>query len=316
MTLDKLDYVLAVAEERNLRRAAARLYISQPALTAYLNKLEQHLGTKIFDRNVTPIQITEAGTLYITKMKELQKSEALLRMTLRDMGTERRTFRLGMGMTRGTQWLPALIPTFQKMHPDVSVQIQGGGLKDLEFGVIDGSIDVAFGAMTSAFPDIIYKDLRKEWIYCVIPRSFACAKQFSPNEATIYHPAVISIDQIEQETFLMPSPANGFFQYMERIMSQYGLHPSNSISMTNMDTAYHLAAKGCGILITNAFDFHRAYPQYDAKLAFCTFGSTPEYRLSKMAYKESCANIDLIQDLLQIVHQELLPLINEGLPAF
>lgn len=316
MTLEKLDYVLAVAEERNLRRAAARLYISQPALTAYLNKLEHHLGTKIFDRNVTPIQITEAGALYITKMKEIQKSEALLRMTLQDMGTARRTLRLGMGMTRGMQWLPVLLPAFQKIHPDVSVQIQGGGLKDLELGIIDGSIDVAFGAMTSAFPEITYEELRKEWIYCVIPRSFECAKDFSANEATIYHPAVISIQKLNQQTFLMPSPTNGFFPFMERVMSQYEFRPTNSITMTNMDTAYHLAAKGCGILITNAFDFHRAYPQYDAKLAFCTFGPIPEYRLSKMAYKKNCANIDLVQDLLQIVHQELLPIINEGLPAF
>lgn len=61
MRLDKLDYVLALAEERNLTRAARKAFISQPALTNYINRLEEQLGVKLFDRSVTPIEITRAG---------------------------------------------------------------------------------------------------------------------------------------------------------------------------------------------------------------------------------------------------------------
>ena len=71
MTLDKFEYVLALAEEKSLTKAAKRLYISQPGLTSYINKLEQYLGIKLFDRTVTPIQVTEAGMIYISKMKNI-----------------------------------------------------------------------------------------------------------------------------------------------------------------------------------------------------------------------------------------------------
>lgn len=54
MLLDKLDYVIAVAEEQNITRAAQRLFISQPTLTLYLNRLEQELGVKLFDRGKNP----------------------------------------------------------------------------------------------------------------------------------------------------------------------------------------------------------------------------------------------------------------------
>ena len=64
MSLDKLDYVLALAEERNLTRAARKAFISQPTLTNYINRLEEQLGVKLFDRSVTPIEITRAGALY------------------------------------------------------------------------------------------------------------------------------------------------------------------------------------------------------------------------------------------------------------
>lgn len=64
MSLDKLDYVLALAEERNLTRAARKAFISQPTLTNYINRLEEQLGVKLFDRSVTPIEITRAGALF------------------------------------------------------------------------------------------------------------------------------------------------------------------------------------------------------------------------------------------------------------
>ena len=76
MTLDKFEYVLALAEEKSLTKAAKRLYISQPGLTSYINKLEQYLGIKLFDRTVTPIQVTEAGMIYISKMKNSCAADA------------------------------------------------------------------------------------------------------------------------------------------------------------------------------------------------------------------------------------------------
>ena len=75
MSLDKLDYVLALAEERNLTRAAKKAFISQPALTNYINRLESQLGVKLFDRTVSPIQITRAGSVYIERMKKIQMAE-------------------------------------------------------------------------------------------------------------------------------------------------------------------------------------------------------------------------------------------------
>lgn len=316
MTLDKFDYVLAVAEERNLRKAAARLYISQPGLTIYLNKLEQYLGVKLFNRNVNPIQITEAGALYIAKMKELKKNETVLRTTLKDMGTPGRVLRVGMGMTRGMQWLPILLPAFKALHPDVSVHIQDGGLNDLEYGIIDGSIDVAFGAMNSSFPEITYENLRKEYIYCVIPRSSPVGKQFLPSEATIYHPARITGEQLKDMTFLHPAPTNGFYSFTDSILNQHDIYPRNTITLSNLDTAYQLAANGCGTLIINAFDYHRTYPQLDVKLAFCVLDQPTTYRLSKMAYKNDCPNIDLIQDLKEIIYTKLLPFLNEASPVY
>lgn len=67
MLYEKLNYIIAIAEERNLTQAAKRLYISQPTLTLYLNRLENELGVKLFDRTKSPVTLTDAGAYYLEK---------------------------------------------------------------------------------------------------------------------------------------------------------------------------------------------------------------------------------------------------------
>ena len=78
MNYEKLDYVIAVAEEQNLTKAAERLFISQPALTSALNKLDAEFGVKLFDRKRPPVKLTAAGMLYVqemTKIRQLQMKD-------------------------------------------------------------------------------------------------------------------------------------------------------------------------------------------------------------------------------------------------
>ena len=103
-----------MAEERNLTRAARKAFISQPTLTNYINRLEEQLGVKLFDRSVTPIEITRAGALYIEQMKKIQLAETNLRNELRILGSMETVFHLGIGATRGRStspsgcWTPAI----------------------------------------------------------------------------------------------------------------------------------------------------------------------------------------------------------------
>ena len=83
MLYEKWNYVLAIAEEQNLTRAAKRLFISQPALTLYLNRLEKELEVKLFDRSRTPILLTEAGKYYVEQMKKISAAEQSLRSEIR-----------------------------------------------------------------------------------------------------------------------------------------------------------------------------------------------------------------------------------------
>ena len=69
--LQEMAYVYEVYRERSFSKAAKNLYISQPALSTYVKRVETQIGQKIFDRNVTPIELTEAGRAYINTAEKI-----------------------------------------------------------------------------------------------------------------------------------------------------------------------------------------------------------------------------------------------------
>ena len=72
MEIRQFTYVSMVAECGSFTKAAATLFITQPALSNYINKLEEDLGVRLFDRSVTPVKLTYAGEQYLEYAKNGQ----------------------------------------------------------------------------------------------------------------------------------------------------------------------------------------------------------------------------------------------------
>lgn len=71
MDLKEFEYVLAINEDKSFSKAAKRLFISQPSLSQYINRLENQLGVTLFDRNTIPLTLTYEGELYIEAMQNI-----------------------------------------------------------------------------------------------------------------------------------------------------------------------------------------------------------------------------------------------------
>lgn len=104
---DRLNYLTTIAEEQSITRAATRLFISQPALTAFLSRTEEELGTRLFDRTSTPIRITEAGAYYLSELEKICVMQDRLHQELADFSADDQELRLnvGIGRNRGSIWL-------------------------------------------------------------------------------------------------------------------------------------------------------------------------------------------------------------------
>ncbi|MBS5633201.1 MAG: LysR family transcriptional regulator [Clostridiales bacterium] len=307
MSLDKLDYVLALAEERNLTRAARKAFISQPTLTNYINRLEEQLGVKLFDRSVTPIEITRAGALYIEQMKKIQLAETNLRNELRILGSMETVFHLGIGATRGNHWLPLLLPEFCRRHPEMGIQLHEQGEEFLEDGVRQGEIDLAIGVLDTGYPELCYEKLAEEPVLLAIPRSYACVRDLPMTEATPARPYAIPPAQVNGLPFLLPYPGNGSYRSSKLLLHEAGVRPGRILGYSNMSTARQLCALGLGALFVTGALFERTLPGGQERIAFCTLQQPVYTRTSVAAYRPENPRAALCREAIALTRELVLP---------
>lgn len=142
MELRGLRYFVAVAEERNVGRAAVRLQMTQPPLSRAMHRLEDELGATLFTRTPSGVQLTEAGqALYRDARSLLEHAD---RVEARVRSTAGRAV-LAVGSLADTVDLVGgrIVSAFRRRHPDVSVRVHEADLGDPSAGLRAGLVDVA-----------------------------------------------------------------------------------------------------------------------------------------------------------------------------
>ena len=122
MTFVQLEYIVAVDSFRHFAAAAAHCYITQPTLSMQINKLEQELGLKIFDRSKQPVIPTEAGKEIITEARKiLAGKEIITEMVENRKGILSGELRIGIIPTLAPYLLPLFVQPFTKLYPNVKL---------------------------------------------------------------------------------------------------------------------------------------------------------------------------------------------------
>lgn len=146
MELRHLRYFLAVAEEGNFTRAAARVGIAQPPLSQQIRALEQELGTPLFRRTHQGAELTEAGSALLSDARRVladveSAADAVQRVARGERG------RLRVGFTASAAFnpvVPTLIRNFRRAWPGVILVLQETNTAGLLKQLLDGQIDAAF----------------------------------------------------------------------------------------------------------------------------------------------------------------------------
>ena len=121
------EYVFAIAKHHSISKAARELCITQPALTKYLKRLEEDLGTQLFDRAVIPISLTPAGKKFVEKAALILEIERSLQYDLNQISTDvRGKVTVGMNTEFCSNTLPYVLPEFRFRYPEIEVQIREG----------------------------------------------------------------------------------------------------------------------------------------------------------------------------------------------
>ncbi|MFF5976535.1 LysR family transcriptional regulator [Streptomyces sp. NPDC012769] len=140
-----LRYAVAVAREGSLTRAAERLFVSQPALTKQIRRLEKELGVRLFTRSRAGMTPTEAGRALVDGAAELLDDwERLLRATRRTADRAERVLRVGFVASAANEATPAIITAFGRLRPGWRVDMRQTSWAHPTAGLATGDVEAAF----------------------------------------------------------------------------------------------------------------------------------------------------------------------------
>jgi LysR family transcriptional regulator, benzoate and cis,cis-muconate-responsive activator of ben and cat genes len=144
MELRHLRYFVAVAEEQNFTRAAARLNVSQPPLSRQIRDLEDELGTKLFERKVKSVRLTGTGKIFFVEAREVLKRVDEAVDLIKDVAHGKRgRVKVGFAASPSAEILPKALRLFHKSNPKVSVDIHSMSTQGMLSGLREGTLDAA-----------------------------------------------------------------------------------------------------------------------------------------------------------------------------
>jgi len=124
VTLAQMRYAVAVDDARSFRQAAERCHVSQPGLSMQIGKLEQLLGTVLFDRGKKPLLVTPEGVPALAQMRAVLRETERLGQVVAEGEEPAGRFRLGVIPTLAPTVLPLFVGRFAAAHPRVELMIE------------------------------------------------------------------------------------------------------------------------------------------------------------------------------------------------
>lgn len=143
MTLKDLEYFIAIAKEGSITRAAASLYVAQPALSQCLQKIEKETGVDLVVRSSSGVVLTSEGTCFLEFAERVLQERAELTKKIQDVeNAGNGEVRLGFTGTQATYVLPYILPAFQTSHPGITITLVEANSREIEEKLQRHEVDI------------------------------------------------------------------------------------------------------------------------------------------------------------------------------
>ncbi|MDO4299158.1 MAG: LysR family transcriptional regulator [Lachnospiraceae bacterium] len=249
MDLKQIEYILKIAEENNITRAAEKLFITQSALNQQLLKLEKELDTPLFYRSRTNWRPTEAGEVYIRNAKEMLRIRKTTYDQIRDIArTQKGTLTLGITPGRGIALFGGVYPIFHQKYPYITVEPVEQNVRTLQAMIAEGSLDVGFLTLgRQNYTKDEYILLQEEEIVLSIPACHPLSQYAAPPGEPL---AVLDLKQAQYEPFVLMDRDSTMRVLINQIFERSGFTPSILFETKNHATIVSLIQSNlcCGLL--------------------------------------------------------------------
>lgn len=251
----EMRYVYQVYLDGSFSKAAEHLFITQPALSIAIRKLEADLGMALFDRNSRPLTLTPAGEIYLAAVRQTLYLEQELQQQLADI----RHLNSGSICIGGSHYinayvLPDVITGFNHTYPGIKLQLLEASAARLAELLSRHELDLTFNCDEDLLGQFPHYPAFQDHILLAMPADHplnaALAEAALTTEAVLQGahlqadcPAV-SLDRFQEVEFLLLTEGNNLHERSKKLFAQAGYAPKVKMELGQLATAFHLAEHG------------------------------------------------------------------------
>lgn len=279
MELRHLHYFLSIAESSSFTRAAATLHVTQPTLSHQIRQLEQEIGKPLFDRVGRGVRLTEPGKVLREHARRAVKEiQSGLRAVAELDGLVRGTLAIGVFRTYSSSPLPEVLAQFSHMHPGVEVTVKQLSLRDIEHGLVEGSIHMGIGYLPIISDRVTVEPLFAVPLALVVSRAHPLFKRRR-----------ISIRDLQDQPLVLLGREFPLRQLIDRRLAHHGVTPRVVMEMNANDAVLSTVRAGALATIFTARELRdpanlRSVPLDDPQLT-----RTAAILWSRDAYRPAAA---------------------------
>ena len=291
MTITQLKYVLSVAEYQNFTVAAEHSFVTQPTLSMQIQKLEDELGVKIFNRSKKPIELTEVGEKIVEQAKVIvDESNRILDIVHQQKGYIGGQFKLGIIPTIMPTLLPMFLQNFTKKYPKVKLIIEELTTEEIIRKLTDGHIDAAIAATPLENEAIKEKPLYYEPFVGLIPQNHRLFNNKQINE-----------EELEVEDIFLLEDGHCFKDSILNLCRNHKIDNKKGFSLESgsFDTLIKLSKEGLGMTL---LPYLHTLDLNDVDKAYLReFKNPPPAREVSLIYHKSQLKMQLIEALKKTI---------------
>lgn len=309
-----MQYVYTLYKEGNFSKAAAKLFISQPALSMAIQKTEASLGMPLFDRSTRPMRLTPAGEIYIAAIRKTRYLEQDLSQQIEDI----KSLKTGTVSIGGTNYinsyiLPDILAGFNQEYPELKISLKEGSAYQMESMLKERTIDLSISCDPGIIVNFKGFQLFTDHLLVAVPKqipipeeilgcTLSAADIINKKHLAPEYPAV-SVSSFKNIDFILLEEGNNLYDRSMKIFENAGFSPSVKIQLSQLVTAHHLAESGyAATFISDRLikheDSNLNYFKLEDKESLRTFYilSHPDRYISNAV----SAFIDYIQDYFEV----------------
>ena len=284
MNLRDLKYIVEVARERNFARASAKVFVSQPALSMQIKKLEETLGVEIFERDKQNFLITPVGAEIIKKAEIiLQESEEIKMIAKNSKDPHKGEIRIGAFPTVASYFLPNFVKNIHKKFPHLKIFLIESKSNELITKLKSGEIDFCLLAMPIKDDNLIGEKIFSEKFLLATPKGHPLSKK-----------SKIQIKELKKQELMLLEDGHCLRDQALEICSMVKAFENQDFKATSLETLRQMVANGTGITLIPEIAV-----RCDDKISYVKIFNAP-FRTIGIYYRKSSVQKNLIKEIIKL----------------